>query len=36
MQEAKSFIGRFTSGFNWPLKGKITGVYGSQRILNGC
>lgn len=25
----------FLSGFVWPLKGKITGVYGSQRILNG-
>ncbi len=25
----------FLSGFAWPLKGRITGVYGSQRILNG-
>ena len=25
----------FLSGFVWPLKGRITGVYGSQRILNG-
>ena len=31
----KVLLGDFTSGFNWPLKGKITGVYGSQRILNG-
>ena len=23
------------TGFNWPLAGQITGVYGSQRILNG-
>ena len=23
------------NGFDWPLKGTITGVYGSQRILNG-
>ena len=23
------------SGFNWPLKGTITGIYGAQRILNG-
>lgn len=23
------------SGFQWPLTGRITGVYGSQRILNG-
>ena len=25
----------FLSGFVWPLKGRISGVYGSQRILNG-
>ena len=25
----------FDSGFTWPAKGPITGVYGSQRILNG-
>jgi len=25
----------FDSGFIWPLKGRISGVYGSQRILNG-
>lgn len=25
----------FMSGFIWPVKGPITGVYGSQRILNG-
>ncbi len=24
----------FIQGFIWPVKGKITGVYGSQRILN--
>ena len=24
-----------TSGFRWPLRGRISGVYGSQRILNG-
>ena len=23
------------TGFNWPVQGTITGVYGSQRILNG-
>ena len=23
------------TGFNWPVQGIITGVYGSQRILNG-
>lgn len=26
---------RFRSGFVWPSKGRISGVYGSQRILNG-
>jgi len=25
----------FLTGFQWPLEGPITGVYGSQRILNG-
>jgi len=25
----------FLDGFDWPLTGPITGVYGSQRILNG-
>jgi biotin carboxyl carrier protein len=25
----------FMSGFSWPLKGRISGVYGSQRIYNG-
>jgi murein DD-endopeptidase MepM/ murein hydrolase activator NlpD len=25
----------FRSGFAWPVKGIVTGVYGSQRILNG-
>ncbi|MEQ8666978.1 MAG: M23 family metallopeptidase [Rhodospirillales bacterium] len=25
----------FAAGFQWPLTGTITGVYGSQRILNG-
>ena len=25
----------FKSGFIWPVNGRITGVYGSQRILNG-
>lgn len=27
--------GFFESGFVWPAAGRITGVYGSQRILNG-
>lgn len=25
----------FAAGFVWPLNGRVTGVYGSQRILNG-
>lgn len=25
----------FLSGFTWPLKGRISGIYGSQRIYNG-
>lgn len=25
----------FFSGFHWPLRGPITGVYGSQRVYNG-
>lgn len=25
----------FDSGFEWPLTGRISGVYGSQRVLNG-
>ncbi len=25
----------FLGGFEWPVKGRISGVYGSQRILNG-
>jgi murein DD-endopeptidase MepM/ murein hydrolase activator NlpD len=25
----------FAGGLDWPVKGPITGVYGSQRILNG-
>jgi len=26
---------RFLSGFQWPVRGPISGVFGSQRILNG-
>ena len=25
----------YANGFDWPAKGRISGVYGSQRILNG-
>lgn len=30
-----SNIPYFASGFDWPVKGRISGVFGSQRILNG-
>jgi murein DD-endopeptidase MepM/ murein hydrolase activator NlpD len=36
--QARSIDGEtphFLAGFVWPLVGRITGVYGSQRILNG-
>ncbi|MCP5432263.1 MAG: M23 family metallopeptidase [Alphaproteobacteria bacterium] len=32
---AASELSDFTEPFIWPLKGPITGVYGSQRVLNG-
>ena len=25
----------YSQGFAWPAKGRISGVYGSQRVLNG-
>jgi murein DD-endopeptidase MepM/ murein hydrolase activator NlpD len=28
-------VAYFRSGFDWPARGRISGVYGSQRILNG-
>lgn len=28
-------VAYFRSGFTWPARGRISGVYGSQRILNG-
>ena len=33
-RKVKLEMGDFIQGFDWPLKGLITGVYGSQRILN--
>jgi murein DD-endopeptidase MepM/ murein hydrolase activator NlpD len=27
---------RFAGGIGWPLRGRISGVYGSRRILNGA
>ena len=34
-REATSTTPHFKAGFAWPAKGRITGVYGSQRIYNG-
>jgi len=28
-------VPHFAEGFEWPARGRISGVYGSQRILNG-
>lgn len=28
-------LGGFAEAFHWPAKGRISGIYGSQRILNG-
>ena len=28
-------VPHFLQGWQWPAKGRISGVYGSQRILNG-
>lgn len=36
MQDAGRQAGDFLRGFDMPVKGRITGVYGSQRILNGA
>ena len=30
-----SAVPHFLRGWQWPAKGRISGVYGSQRILNG-
>lgn len=34
-RERDSDMPYFLSGFRWPLQGRISGVYGSQRVLNG-
>ncbi len=34
-REFSSPAAMFLSGFDWPAEGPISGVYGSQRILNG-
>ncbi|MFC0406947.1 M23 family metallopeptidase [Roseomonas elaeocarpi] len=28
-------VPHYATGFSWPVRGRISGVYGSQRILNG-
>ncbi len=34
-RQRDSALDAFLETFRWPLKGRISGVYGSQRILNG-
>jgi len=34
-RQISSRILNFREAFIWPLKGRITGIYGSQRVLNG-
>jgi len=34
-REQETPLGDFWRGFDWPARGRISGVYGSQRILNG-
>ena len=34
-REQETPLGDFWRGFDWPARGQISGVYGSQRILNG-
>jgi murein DD-endopeptidase MepM/ murein hydrolase activator NlpD len=34
-RRALSLDPRFLTGFAWPVRGRISGVYGSRRILNG-
>lgn len=35
VRKSMSADARFLSGFQWPVTGPISGVFGSQRILNG-
>lgn len=35
LRRVDSEFAEFTAGFIWPVAGPVTGVYGSQRILNG-
>jgi murein DD-endopeptidase MepM/ murein hydrolase activator NlpD len=34
-RQHKAPLGDFWRGFDWPVLGRISGIYGSQRILNG-
>lgn len=34
-RQHKAPLGDFWRGFDWPALGRISGIYGSQRILNG-
>lgn len=34
-RERRDMRADWARGFQWPLTGRVTGVYGSQRILNG-
>lgn len=34
-REASQSAADWAGGFDWPIKGRISGVFGSQRILNG-
>ena len=35
-RQRKAPLGDFWRGFDWPALGRISGIYGSQRILNGA
>jgi murein DD-endopeptidase MepM/ murein hydrolase activator NlpD len=35
LRRADTPVAHFATGFAWPARGRISGVYGSQRILNG-
>jgi len=35
LRRTDSPLPHFAEGFDWPARGRISGVYGSQRILNG-
>ena len=34
-RQRMTMVANFQDGFVWPARGRISGVYGSQRILNG-